>query len=71
MLCVLIRIALKVILMRTQTYFYFEENRKDDHIMLLDLALKSTLIGSNYSSLEQFFIVPEVFESFKFYCIWL
>ena len=63
MLCAVIRIALKVILMSTQTYFYFGENRKNDHIMLLDLGLKSTLIGSNYSSLKQFFIVPEVFES--------
>ena len=47
-------------------YFYFEENRKDDHIMLLDLALLSTLIGSNYPCLVQIFIVPKVFEPSKF-----
>ena len=33
-----------------------------------DLALESTLIGSNYSCLEQIFMVPKVFEPQKFYC---
>ena len=33
-----------------------------------DLALKSTLIGSNYPCLELIFMVPMVFESLKFDC---
>ena len=36
-----------------------------------DLALSSTLIGSNYPCLELFFIVPKVFEPLKFDCILL
>ena len=34
-----------------------------------DLALSSTLIGSNYPCLELIFMVPKVFEPMKFYCI--
>ena len=34
-----------------------------------DLALLSTLIGSNYPCLELIFIVPKVFEPLKFDCI--
>ena len=34
-----------------------------------DLALLSTLIGSNYPRLELFFMVPKVFEPLKFDCI--
>ena len=33
-----------------------------------DLALLSTLIGSNYPCLELIFMVPKVFESLKFDC---
>ena len=33
-----------------------------------DLALLSTLIGSNYPCLELIFMVPEVFEPLKFDC---
>ena len=70
MLCVLKRIAsMRRFLLVHTTYFYFEANRKDGQIMLLDLALKSTLIGSNYSCLEQIFIVPKMFEPLKFDCI--
>ena len=29
----------------------------------------STLISSNYPCLEHIFMVPNVFESFKFYCL--
>ena len=36
-----------------------------------DLALLSTLIGSNYPCLELIFMVPKVFEPLKFYCIML
>ena len=36
--------------------------------MLSDLALLSTLIGSNYPSLELIFMVPKVFEPSKFDC---
>ena len=42
---------------------------KDIPIMPPDLALLSTLIGSNYPCLELIFMVPEVFELLKFYCI--
>ena len=34
-----------------------------------DLELWLTLISLNYPCLEHIFIVPKVFESFKFYCI--
>ena len=34
-----------------------------------DLALLSTLIGSNYPCLELMFMVPKVFEPLKFDCI--
>ena len=34
-----------------------------------DLALSSTLIGSNYPCLELIFMVPKVFEPLKFDCI--
>ena len=33
-----------------------------------DLALLSTLIGSNFPCLEQIFMVRKVFEPLKFYC---
>ena len=33
-----------------------------------DLALLSTLIGSNYPCVELIFMVPKVFESLKFDC---
>ena len=36
-----------------------------------DLALKLTLISSNYPCLEHIFMVPKVFEPLKFYCITL
>ena len=35
-----------------------------------DLALLSTLIGSNYPCLELIFMAPKVFEPLKFHCIW-
>ena len=34
-----------------------------------DLALSSTLSGSNYPCLELIFMVPKVFEPLKFDCI--
>ena len=37
--------------------------------MLLDFALKSIIIDSNYPCLEQTFIVPNVFEPINFDCI--
>ena len=36
-----------------------------------DLALLSTLTGSNYSSLELIFVVTKVFEPLKFDCIYM
>ena len=37
--------------------------------MLLDFALKSIIIDSNFPCLEPTFIVPKVFEPIKFDCI--
>ena len=37
--------------------------------MPTDLALSSTLIGSNYPCLELIFMVPKVFEPLKFDCM--
>ena len=44
--------------------------RKVEEILIMpsDLALLSTLIGSNYSCLELIFMVPKVFEPLKFDC---
>ena len=44
---------------------------KEIIIMPPDLALLSTLIGSNYPCLELIFMVPKVFEPLKFDCIWV
>ena len=41
---------------------------KDILIKSPDLALLSTLIGSNYPCLELIFIAPKVFEPLKFDC---
>ena len=41
---------------------------KEILIMSPDLALLSTLIGSNYSCLELIVMVPKVFEQLKFDC---
>ena len=38
--------------------------------LLPDLAPKLTLIGSNHPCLEQFCMVPKMFEPSKFDCIW-
>ena len=46
-----------------------KKNRKDIPIIPPDLALLSTLIGSNYPCLELIFMVPKVFEPLKLYCI--
>ena len=42
---------------------------KEILIMPPDLALLSTLIGSNYPCLELIFMVPKVLEPLKFDCI--
>ena len=44
---------------------------KIEEIFILppDLALLSTLIGSNYPCIELIFMAPKVFESLKFDCI--
>ena len=54
--------------MRTHNIPYVKENRKDIPIVPPDLALLSTLIGSNYPCLELTFMVPKVFEPVNFYC---
>ena len=43
---------------------------KEILIMPPDLALLSTLIGSNYSCLDLILMVPKVFEPLKFDCIY-
>ena len=47
------------------------KKKKDITIKPPDLALLSTLIGSNYPCLELIFIVPKVFEPLMFNCIFL
>ena len=54
--------------MSTHKIPLIKETRKDIPIMPPDLALLSTLIGSNYLCLELIFMVPRVFEPLKFYC---
>ena len=49
-------------------YLHFKESRKDITILPPDLALLSTLIGSNFPCLELIFMVPKVFEPLKFDC---
>ena len=54
--------------MRTHNIPYVKENQKDISIKPLDLALSSTLTGSNYPCLELIFMVPKLFEPLKFDC---
>ena len=49
-------------------YLHVTENRKDIIIFPPNLALKLTLISSNYPCLEHIFMVPKVFEPMRFYC---
>ena len=53
-----------------RTYNIPPSYRKIKEILIMrpDLALLSTLIGSNYPCLELIFIVPKVFEPLKFDC---
>ena len=50
----------------TQYIFMWKKNQKDIPIKPPDLALKSTLIDSNYPCLERIFLVPKVFEQLNF-----
>ena len=50
-------------------YLHVKENRKDIPSMPPDLALRITLISSNYPCLELIFMVPKVFEPLKYDCI--
>ena len=52
------------------TYLHVIENQTDPYYAFWPGAL-STLIGSNYPSLELTFVVPKVFEPLKFDCIQL
>ena len=56
--------------MRTQNILS-HENGKDIHIRPSDLALLSSLNGSNYPCLELIFMVPKAFEPLKFDCIYV
>ena len=55
--------------MRTHNMPPYYRKIKETLIMPPDLALLSTLIGSNYPRLELFFMFPKVFELLKFDCI--
>ena len=50
-------------------YTFILQKIKEILIKLPDLALLSTLIGSNYPCLELIFMVPEVFEPLKLDCM--
>ena len=52
--------------MRTHNIPPYYKKIKEIIIVLPDLALLSTLIGSNYRCLELIFIVPKVLEPLKF-----
>ena len=52
-------------------YTFTLQKIKEILIMPPDLALLSTLTGSNFPCLEQIFVVPKVFEPLKFDCIFL
>ena len=58
----------KAILMRTHNIPSNYKKIKEILIMPPDLALSSTLIGSNYPCLELIFMVPKAFEPLKFDC---
>ena len=55
--------------MRTHNIPSCYRKSKENLILPPDLALSSTLIGSNYPCLELIFMVPKVFEPLKFDCI--
>ena len=55
--------------MRTHNIPPYYRKIKEILTMPHDLALSSTLIGSNYPCLELIFMVPNVFEPLKFDCI--
>ena len=55
--------------MRTHNIPSCYKKIKEIVIMPPDLALLSTLIGSNYPCLELVFMVPKVFEPLTFDCI--
>ena len=55
--------------MRTHNIPSCYSNSKRSLLCSPDLALSSTLIGSNYPCLELIFMVPKVFERLKFDCI--
>ena len=57
--------------MRTHNISLVKDNRKDISILLPDLALRLTLTSSNYPCFEHIFLVPKVFEPWKFDCIFL
>ena len=69
MLCVLIRI--RRFLWEHTTYLHFKEIRKDISSVPPDLVLLSTLTSSNSPCLEHIFMVPKVFDPFKFYCVFI
>ena len=54
--------------MRTHNIPLYYRNIKEILIMPPDLALLSTLIGSNYPCLELIFMVPKELEPLKFDC---
>ena len=55
--------------MRTHNMPSCYKKSKKILIMTPDLALSSTIIGSNFPCLELIYMVPKVFEPLKFDCI--
>ena len=60
----------EAILIRTHKIHFMLKNIEKTPVMLPELALRLTLISSNYPCLEGIFMVPKVFEPLKFYFIW-
>ena len=72
MLCVFIRIAsMSRFLIEHIAYLYVRETRKAMSFMPPVLAIRLTLISSNYPCLKHLFMLPEVFETLKFDRVYL
>ena len=55
----------------TQYTFMLKKIKKDNPVLLPDRRLWFTLISSNYPCLKHIFMVLEVFEPLKCYCIYI
>lgn len=55
----------EAILVNTHDILLFWKNRRDEHIMLLELVLWSTLVVASCSCLGRIFIVPKAMKAFE------